>query len=246
MAKGSSGVPAPVLGFNQQNNQATAGALGLFAGHRGRVTGLLIDAVRGATADVETANSASDNPTGPRAPRFALLGAGNGNDVDVSALVSGIASSTDPTATSNPGLHLVDLDTAAVAATQARWQQVLSNADLAADIHVHAPVDVTGGMGRLTGWKRRGPTAGQLEALAGSRVDDVVGALTSLLPTARPTSPSASVAAPAASLRAGFDVTASTCLLSQILQGAALTLGVVTRRCTPSRPRWWWGICACC
>jgi hypothetical protein len=109
--------------------------------------------------------------------RLCLLGAGNANDVDLDAL-----------AERYDEIHLVDVDAAAVDSAAARTAQAHPGR-----LMVHAPVDASGILDRLTAWARRPPgpdeTAGQVQA-AVTRV--------------------------CAALPGPFDVVASCCLLTQL------------------------------
>jgi hypothetical protein len=131
----------------------------LYAEHRARFTaGLLASTVR---------------PGG----RLCLLGAGNCNDVDLEQLALTFSE-----------IHLVDIDSAALARAVARQPLALR-----ARLHRHAPVDLSGVSKRLKKWKSAAPTPAGLEATAAA-------ALPSIL----------------ASLPGPFDVVASACVLTQM------------------------------
>lgn len=136
-----------------------------FAEHRRHVTGLI---------------------TG-QGTRVAILGAGNGNDLDLPAILAGCKE-----------LHLFDLDPSALEFASNR-QGVASHPAL----HLHGGVDVTGASQMIACWT---PTttiaASELEALATWPANRV-----------------------APTLPRGFDLVASTCLLSQLMESARFTLG---------------------
>ena len=119
--------------------------------------------------------------------RLCVLGAGNHNDLDLTALLS-----------AHREVHLVDIDSAALVRGAAR-QGVANHPRL----HLHGGVDVTATLGILSGrtpMSELGPA--DFDAMA-----------------AWPASRTALV------LPGGFDRVASTCLLSQILETAAHSLG---------------------
>jgi hypothetical protein len=140
-----------------------------FAEHRQRLTSVL----------------AREKPAGRS--RLCVLGAGNANDLDLTALLS-----------THREVHLVDIDSAALSAG-AKRQGVARHPRL----HLHGGVDVTAALGVLSD---RTPlfelTPAELQAMA-----------------EWPASRTAMV------LPSGFDHVASTCLLSQILETAANSLG---------------------
>jgi hypothetical protein len=115
-----------------------------------------------------------------------LLGAGNCNDIDLGALAQRFES-----------IHLVDLD--AVALEGARRRQ---SPDVAARLHLHGGVDLTGVAPRLEGWRRGGAPPAELAAL-----------------------PAAGAARVTATLPRGHDVVASCCVLSQLVDVCKLGLG---------------------
>jgi hypothetical protein len=107
-----------------------------------------------------------------------LLGAGNCNDVDLVALGARAAE-----------IHLVDIDAAALA--RARDRQP---AELRGRLVLHAPVDLTGLLGRLDRWKNKPPEDAALAEALTAGVAEIGRAL------------------PAASA----DVAVSCCLMSQL------------------------------
>src|SRR4051794_6391029 len=119
--------------------------------------------------------------------RLGVLGAGNGNDLDLPALLS-----------AHREVHLVDIDAEALALGAAR-QGVAGHPGL----RLHGGVDVTATLGLLSGWA-------SMSALGPADFDALAA-----WPASRV----------AAFLPGGFDRVASTCLLSQVLETAAHTLG---------------------
>jgi hypothetical protein len=91
----------------------------------------------------------------------ALLGAGNGNDVDLVALLQKFAE-----------VHLVDLDREAITAARARLPEAL-----AARVFLHAPIDLGGGLRRLAAWRGRPVTTAELGALPQESAGEAMRAL---------------------------------------------------------------------
>src|SRR3954454_18233011 len=119
--------------------------------------------------------------------RLCVLGAGNSNDLDLTALLS-----------AHREVHLVDIDSEALVRGATR-QGVANHPRL----HLHGGVDLTAMLGVLSDrTPMSGLGAADLDAMA-----------------AWPASRTATV------LPGGFDRVASTCLLSQILETAAYSLG---------------------
>jgi hypothetical protein len=117
---------------------------------------------------------------------LAVLGAGNCNDLELGALTAHFRE-----------VHLVDLDREALLRAWAAHP-----ASVARRLHLHAPVDLSGVMGRLA-------------ALRGGRARDEELAI---LPTAILESVLAAVAA-------RFDTVVSSCLLSQLIHGCTVAMG---------------------
>jgi hypothetical protein len=139
-------------------NQTTAGNWQSFAGHRQRVTALLVNAAKGG--------------------RLCVLGAGNCNDLDLPALSGAFEE-----------VVLVDLDSEAL--VKGTISQPLQVADR---LRCHGNTDVTGVLERIATWSPS--TALNDEDLTAL----TAGAEVSSWPTG-----------------SGFDVVASTCLLSQLV-----------------------------
>jgi hypothetical protein len=106
-----------------------------------------------------------------------LLGAGQCNDVDLERLAETFSE-----------IHLVDIDSAALARAVARQPP-----SVRARLQRHAPIDLSGLSKRLKKWKAAGPTPAGLEASAASALRSIV-----------------------ASLSGPFDVVASACVLTQM------------------------------
>lgn len=118
--------------------------------------------------------------------RLCVLGAGNCDDLDLTALVAAYRE-----------VHLVDIDADALERGAGR----LSVAERGA-VHLHGGVDLTG-CWQLLSNRQRG------ESLTHSEIDQVANSLaSSSLPLTGP-----------------FDVVASTCVISQLIEGAVLALG---------------------
>jgi hypothetical protein len=118
--------------------------------------------------------------------RLAVLGAGNCNDLDLDALAQCYRE-----------VHLIDVDVEALRRTQARVGPAV-----AARLVLHAPVDLTGSLDRLTAFRQTPPTPAQLGALGKTGAEKVLAALPG-----------------------GFDVTLSACLLSQLMHTCYLAMG---------------------
>jgi len=106
-----------------------------------------------------------------------LLGAGQCNDVDLERLAATFSE-----------IHLVDIDSAALARAVAR-----QSPSVRARLHRHAPVDLSGLSKRMKKWKAAAPTPAGLEASAASALQSIV-----------------------ASLPGPFDVVGSACVLTQM------------------------------
>jgi SAM-dependent methyltransferase len=94
-------------------------------------------------------------------------------------------------------VHLVDLDEEALARARSRQAP-----EVAAKLVLHAPVDLSGAFARLGGFRHKPATPVELATLPQTCVDSVTRALPET-----------------------FDVVASTCFLSQLMQSAAVSLG---------------------
>ncbi|MEO6811653.1 MAG: hypothetical protein ABI353_21280 [Isosphaeraceae bacterium] len=150
-------------------NAASRGQWDGFAAHRRRMTALLGEKAR------------------PGRSRLCVLGAGNGNDLDLLALLANYRE-----------VHVVDLDAKALESA-AIGQGVAGHPGL----HRHGGVDLTGMIDMLAVWSPLSAiSSNDLEALAN-------------WPWMRV----------AQTLPGPFDVTGSTCLLTQLLDTAAHALG---------------------
>jgi hypothetical protein len=132
---GAKSLPPDLVDLHRGYNRETASNRDSFAGHRARVTQLILDSPAPASAG----------------GRCALLGAGNGNDVDLEALLGRFSE-----------VHLIDLDREAIAGTRARLP-----AEMAARVFLHGPIDLGGGLPRLAAWRKRAVTPAELGALPG-------------------------------------------------------------------------------
>lgn len=139
-----------------------------YAHHRAETTARLVAAAR---ADSD---------------RLCVLGAGNCDDLDLTALVNAYRE-----------VHLVDIDANALERGAAR----LSAAQRGV-VHLHGGIDLTG-CWQLLGNRERG------ESLTDSEIDHVVKCFASSAPP----------------FTGPFDVVASTCVVSQLIEGALLVLG---------------------
>lgn len=122
----------------------------------------------------------------PETRRICLLGAGNCCDVDLPLLCAAYRE-----------VHLVDLDAAAVARAISALDP-----DQRDKVFAHAPVDLTGFLGRADRWRRTPPTLRQV-------LDHVPVAVEGIL----------------AKLPAPFEVVASCCVVTQLFRGVAQVLG---------------------
>jgi hypothetical protein len=118
---------------------------------------------------------------------LAVLGAGNCNDLDLPALAARFRE-----------IHLVDLDEEAVNAVRARQP-----AEVARQLVLHAPVDLSGAFDRLAAFKNKPATPAELARLPAASVAKIVGALTG-----------------------PFDVVLSACMLSQLMHSCYVALGI--------------------
>ncbi|HJT33839.1 MAG TPA: hypothetical protein VJ783_17465 [Pirellulales bacterium] len=139
-----------------------------YASHRAETTARLVAAAR--------ANS----------DRLCVLGAGNCDDLDLTALVGAYRE-----------VHLVDIDADALERGAGR----LSAAERGV-MHLHGGIDLTG-CWQLLGNRQRG------ESLTDAEIDQVVNCFASTAPP----------------FTGPFDVVASTCVVSQLIEGAVLVLG---------------------
>lgn len=98
---------------------------------------------------------------GRSSPRLCVLGAGNGYDLDLPRLAQIYAE-----------VHLVDLDAPALERAAERQDEATR-----AKLHLHAPVDLTGALGRLDAWQRMEVTPDELMAWPGSASKGVVSRL---------------------------------------------------------------------
>jgi hypothetical protein len=157
--RGARGSLSPRLAEQQiHNNRETAASWERYAPHRRRLTDLVAGSVAGGG-------------------RLCVLGAGNANDLDLAALADRFT-----------GLHLVDVDAAALGRAAAR-----QGAGTRAKLHLHGGVELSGLTDQLDAWARRPPAPAALDALPGRTACRVAGALPG-----------------------PFDLVVSACLLSQI------------------------------
>jgi hypothetical protein len=134
----------PLSDIHQRGNRRTADHWDLYAPHRARITALLDQA-------------APEHGGG----RLCVLGAGNGNDLDLPTLTEKYAE-----------VHLVDLDGEALHRARSRLP-----APVAARIVVHDKIDLTGLIDRLNGWARGGDRACDLARAAAAAPTQVAAAL---------------------------------------------------------------------
>ncbi len=134
--------PDLLLERHRQNNRESAALGEHFADHRERVTAL---ALQGA----------------PQGATLAVLGAGNGNDLDLDRLCERFAE-----------VHLVDLDGEAVARAQSRQRP-----DVAAKLRLRAPVDLSGCFDRLPQFRKQHATPVELANLPRTSAERVLQAL---------------------------------------------------------------------
>jgi hypothetical protein len=123
---------------------------------------------------------------GSRAGQLAILGAGNCNDLAL-----------DEIAARFDGVHLVDIDREAIERGRARQP-----AQVAERLHLHAPVDLGGGLGEVGQFRRRTATPTELGALPGAAMRTALAAVPER-----------------------FEAVASTCILSQLVHGCQQLLG---------------------
>ena len=163
-------IPAsPIASLQIQRNQCTANDRDSFAGHRSGVTGVIVKAAA------------------PLLRRLCLLGAGNGNDVDLEI----VAEHFDE-------ICLVDLDEAALARCIAGLSE-----SVAKKIVLKAGVDLSGILAELDSMQRK---------------DSVTEAeVTAVILAAR--------VAPLGVDLGKWDVVVSMCMISQLLDSAAMALG---------------------
>ena len=133
-------LPRELVEFHRENNRATAGDWDRFAGHRERMTALVREAGAG---------------------RLAVLGAGNGNDLDLAALAGQFEE-----------IHLADLDPEALARARARQPE-----EVAARLRVHAPVDLSGALAQLRALRSRAVSGAHVERLSDAAAETVASAL---------------------------------------------------------------------
>ena len=145
---GAKALPPDLVDLHRGYNRETASNREWFAGHRARVTALILEAAPGAAG-------------APPAGSCALLGAGNGNDVDLAALLERFSE-----------VHLVDLDREAIAAARAGLPDAL-----AARVLLHGPIDLGGGLRRLASWRKRAVTPAELGALPQQSAAEATAAL---------------------------------------------------------------------
>lgn len=117
--------------------------------------------------------------------RLCVLGAGNAYDLDFSELGPAFAE-----------IHLVDLDREALEATRER-----QSVEVRDKLRLHAPLDLSGMLGRLEAWRQMQVTPQELMAF-----------------------PNAVSRGIAEALPCPFDVVASTCLLTQLQRALVETL----------------------
>jgi hypothetical protein len=122
----------------------------------------------------------------PGGQTCAVLGAGNCNDLDLEALAGRYQE-----------VHLIDLDAEAVGRARAR-----QSAQVASRLVLHAPIDLSGVLHRLAGFRRRTLTPAELGALPQAGPTAVLGALPGR-----------------------FDTVVSACVLSQIVHSCHEALG---------------------
>jgi hypothetical protein len=133
-------LPPALVDLHRRNNQDTAASWERFAGHRAQVTGLT---------------------TGAGDGRLAVLGAGNGNDLELVQVTGRYAQ-----------VHLVDLD--ADALNRARLRQP---DQVQARLVLHAPVDLSGALAALQRWRDTPPTVPEVAGLARASASQVLSAM---------------------------------------------------------------------
>jgi hypothetical protein len=122
--------PARAAAYVARVNANVAGDRETFAGHRAHLLGVLAELGQGKSLGV--------------------LGAGNGSDLDLPALVSRFEE-----------VHLVDLDGVALERCRAGLAPRVR-----ARVHAHADVDLTGFLGQLDAWGEAFPAEAELGRLA--------------------------------------------------------------------------------
>jgi SAM-dependent methyltransferase len=135
---------AKALAEQVASNRSAAGHESWFASHRVRLT-----------REIEA------RVPGDGRGRLALLGIGNGNDVDLAAVAGRFAE-----------VHLVDLDPEAVGRALARLP-----ANLRDKLIVHAPVDLSGVFDRLEAWTHSPPDMASVARESAEAVARVVESL---------------------------------------------------------------------
>jgi hypothetical protein len=135
-----------MVGFHRDLNRETAGSWASFAPHRARVTELVTAA---ATATVTPAGVVPVTGPGAGAPRIAILGAGNCNDLALDQIAACFGE-----------VHLVDIDRDALLRARDRQEPAT-----AGRLVLHAPVDLGGAIDRLAAFRRRPAAPAQLAAL---------------------------------------------------------------------------------
>jgi hypothetical protein len=135
---------AKALAEQVASNRSAAGHESWFSSHRVRLT-----------REIEARAPADGRG------RVALLGIGNGNDVDLLALAGKFAE-----------IHLVDLDPEAVGRALARLPAAIRDRFV-----VHAPVDLSGVFDRLETWSQSPPDSASIAREAGQAVGRLIGAL---------------------------------------------------------------------
>jgi hypothetical protein len=165
------GLPPELVHLQRTCNRQSAARWEHFTRHRERLTALCLGAAR---------------PGG----RLAVLGAGNGNDLDLERLTGRFAE-----------VHLFDLDAEALARAAHRHR--------GGGLVVRPPLDLSGALSGLAGFRRRPPGDEEIARLPGMSVEAVLAAIPER-----------------------FEVVVSACLLSQLLHGAHVALGAGHPRLT--------------
>jgi hypothetical protein len=133
-----------MIGFHRDLNRETAASWDRFREHRQRVSHLLADV--------------AGDPPSPEAGTLAILGAGNGNDLDLPAIVPRYRQ-----------VHLFDIDREAI--TRARDRQPPA---IAERLILHAPIDLGGALADLGKLRHRPASADELGALPGAGLRQVL------------------------------------------------------------------------
>ena len=139
-------IPSDQLQLHRTFNRNSADCWETFGSHRDKITELLGEHAGG---------------------RLVVLGAGNGNDLQLDRLVT-----VEGAAGLFGEVHLVDLDTEALGRARAR-----QSPEVAGALKLHAPVDVTGTLHRLRPLSRKEPTAAELKQLMAGPSDSVLSKL---------------------------------------------------------------------